>query len=196
MFSSTERLLSFISEGAAVERFHSRPMLRPVTDGHHSHGVAMLCYVLTEGEASAELLMAALTHDLAEQAASDISAPAKRALGIREALGEFEDNILGQFGLKFSHELKPEDLRILGIADQMEGMLSCCRERALGNKFVDLMFSKWVRWISEENLTEWEREVAEAILVLWQKAAGGGPDFDVFEHLPKAKEVGCLKIQR
>ena len=193
MSNSTVRLLSFISEGAAVERFHSRPMLKPITNGHHSHGVAMLCHVLTEGGASAELLMAALTHDLAEQAASDVSAPAKRALGIRESLSQFENDVLGQFGLRFEQELTPAEKHVLSIADQMEGMLSCCRERALGNKFVGLMFSKWVKWVSEENLNEWEREVAESILVLWQKAASGGPDFDVFQFMPKAKEVGCLK---
>lgn len=195
MHSSTEKLLSFISEGAAVERFHSRPLLQRVTDGHHSHGVAMLCYVLTEGEASAELLMAALVHDLAEQAASDVSAPAKRAMGIREKLSKFEGEMLGQFALRFDNQITPAEKRILSIADQFEGMLSCCRERALGNKFVDLMFSKWIRWTSEEELTEWEKEVAEAILALWQKAAGGGPDFDVFEHLPAAREVGCLKVK-
>lgn len=195
MPSNTESLLSFISEGAAVERFHSRPMLQRVTDGHHSHGVAMLCYVLTEGAPSAELLMAALVHDLAEQAASDVSAPAKRAMGIREQLGQFESAVLGRFALRFDTQLTPAEKRILSIADQFEGMLSCCRERALGNKFVDLMFSKWVRWTSEENLTEWEREVAEAILALWQKAAGGGPDFDVFENIPAAREVGCLNTK-
>ena len=84
--------LQFIMEGGSVLRYHTRPGIRTDTDAHHMHGVAVLCSLLAGTDAqgrsgaSASLLLAALTHDLAEQAASDMSAPSKRALGLRDML--------------------------------------------------------------------------------------------------------------
>ena len=58
--------LEFILAGTEVTRYHTVRTLVQETVGHHSHGVAMLCLFLAP-DASANLLKAALVHDLAEQ---------------------------------------------------------------------------------------------------------------------------------
>ena len=173
--------LYFVVEGGAVQRFHTRPGLTPYTDAAHSHGVALLCHRLTGGAASANLLMAALTHDLGEQYAGDMSAPAKRALHMRERLKRAEDAQLAKYGLAFS--LTEEEARVLNLADQLEGMLWCCRERFLGNTYVELVYNKWYRWSLQAGFTELERPVWEAVTILWGLASAGcAPSFDVFEE--------------
>ena len=118
--------IQFIIEGGIVERFHTRPGIKPNTDAHHSHGVAMLCYIMWEGYGGdairTELLMAALTHDLAEQVASDISAPSKLALGISDQLHDFEQAILAKYNLDFYHLLDDQEQVVLGWADAFDGM--------------------------------------------------------------------------
>src|ERR1035437_1123263 len=67
--------IQFIIEGGIVERFHTRPGIKPNTDAHHSHGVAMLCYIMWEGYGGdairTELLMAALSGDPKDIAVTD-----------------------------------------------------------------------------------------------------------------------------
>jgi 5'-deoxynucleotidase YfbR-like HD superfamily hydrolase len=166
--------LYFIMEGSRVERFHTRPLLKPDTDGRHSHGVAMLCWVLTNGEPSVNLLMAALTHDLAEQVASDVSAPSKRVLGIKPQLAAFENNILLNFGINFEQNLTPDEQRTLNFADQVDGLLTCCEEANLGNRKMELVFGRWAAWLTEGELTPREREVLNAVYEI----SNAGPVFD------------------
>lgn len=119
-------------DGSAVKRFHTIPTVTENTVGQHSHGVAMFCVLLTGATCSAPLLMAALSHDLAEQYVGDIPSPSKRTLGVREELGAIEDALLAT--VRFDFELSVEDQLVLKLADCADGMLFCVRERMLGNK--------------------------------------------------------------
>ena len=108
-------LTDFITYGAEVKRYHTVTTLQCETVGHHSHGVAMLCVVLCP-TATRALLLAALMHDLAEQATGDIPSPAKRELNIGANLEHLEHEIIGGSGLSFPHlttaekrTLTPED---------------------------------------------------------------------------------------
>lgn len=179
--TETLKWLCFMVEGGAVQRFHTRPGLAPYTDAAHSHGVAMLCHKLTQGRASSNLLMAALVHDLGEQYSGDVSAPAKRALGLGERLKAAEDLQLARYGLLFN--LTAYEEHVLSVADQFEGLLWCCRERFMGNTTVNLMYDKWQLWCRQLTLTDTEYEVLTAIRELWGRAVGDyGPGFDVFEE--------------
>lgn len=119
-------------DGTAVKRFHTIPTVTENTVGQHSHGVAMLCLILTNGNPSAALLMKALTHDLAEQYTGDVPSPAKRALGVRKEFGEIEERLLDTVG--FSIEVSDHEELVLKLADCADGMLFCARERMYGNK--------------------------------------------------------------
>lgn len=177
-------------EGSRVERFHTRPLLKPDTDGRHSHGVAMLCYLLTEGDPSMLLLLAALLHDLGEQVAGDVSSPAKRLTGIAKLLKQIEEKTITFHG--FSHlKLTEEEATILYLADQFDGMLTCCRERAMGNKLVDLPMMRWMYYMDHTPLTEKVRELDRAIREVWQEAKNNvhGPQFDCFAALREVEDA-------
>ena len=185
--------LQFIMEGGSVLRYHTRPGIRTDTDAHHMHGVAVLCSLLAGTDAqgrsgaSASLLLAALTHDLAEQAASDMSAPSKRALGLRDMLAAYENKFLQQYGLEYTRYLTADELIILALADQFDGLMYCCRELALGNRNVMLVWRRQCSYIETisgtlpidialrasvmyESIKEIYREVTSV----------SGPEFDVF----------------
>jgi 5'-deoxynucleotidase YfbR-like HD superfamily hydrolase len=161
--------VQFISRGGMVRRFHQHPQLVQDTDGRHSHGVAMLCFLLSGGEPSRELLIAALTHDLAEQTAGDVPAPTKRAM--RNSgfdLDGYETIILRANG--FENELTPKEHRTLKIADALDGMLACCRELAMGNRTVVWIYRKWVIWMTADftPLSDEEQKIVGVVDDIWR----------------------------
>ena len=174
--------IQFIIEGAAVERFHCRTGIKPNTDGHHSHGVAMLCYLMCpDGLRLGTLLMAALTHDLAEQVASDISAPSKLALGIGKQLHEFEQSILARYDLHFYDVLSTEEQNVLAWADAFDGMLYCILEIGHGNKRMLFPYLKWVTWMdsAQSTFTPTATEIYAAIKSLFEEYSEGST-YDCF----------------
>lgn len=191
-----KELLQFISEGGSVVRYHTRPGIKPDTDAHHSHGVAMLCSILAGSSdetgstlASVNLLMAALTHDLAEQKAGDMSAPAKRALGIRDLLNDFETDELKVYWLDYQQHLTKEEFVILQMADCFDGMLYCCRELALGNRNALLVWRRYCAYITSISAgAELSVRISlrasvmfESIKEIYRETISAeGPNFDVF----------------
>lgn len=192
-----KELLQFISEGGSVVRFHTRPGIRPDTDAAHSHGVAMLCSILTGNDergctrASLTLIMSALTHDLAEQKPGDVSAPAKRLLGMGDSLAKVEHEALRFYGLDYERFLNPTELSILKLADSFDGMMYCCREAALGNRNVRLIWGRYCSYIEiilapetmdmDLQIRLRASNVYEGIKQIYQEAtSASGPAFDVF----------------
>ena len=192
----------FLQEGGWVERFHTRSGIKPDTDAHHSHVVAMLCYMLTAAEISdeitempsAHLLMAALTHDLAEQVASDVSSPTKRLLNLGDRLGRVENGVLGVFGFDFKELLTIEEKHILSLADSLAGLLYCAHEAALGNKLIRVPGIKFLRYVSEtylecapaNDLIKRKRvhDVVTAVTEIYKESCReAGPCWDCFEYV-------------
>jgi 5'-deoxynucleotidase YfbR-like HD superfamily hydrolase len=181
-------------EGGSVVRYHTRVGIKPDTDAHHSHGVAMLCSILAgrtddgRTQASSELLMAALTHDLAEQKVGDVSAPAKRALGMAAMLAVFEKETLSNYQLDYEQYLTEEEALILKFADCFDGMLYCCRELALGNRNVLLIWRRYCTYAVQITSDQTYFPLAlrastmfESIKEIYHEVTStGGPDFDVF----------------
>lgn len=179
---TVKQQLKFIHKGGTVVRFHLHVGHVLDTDARHSHGVAMLVYLLSGGNPSANVLMKALCHDLAEQVVGDIPAPAKRALGIEELLENYEDSVLARYGLDF--QVTPEEARMVHLADALDGMLYCCREVALGNRTLKPVFEKWQKWIAADfqDKTEVEEEVIKAVMEIWDESTDiEGHAFD-YEH--------------
>lgn len=157
----------------------------------------MICSILSgedatgRTKASSTLLMAGLTHDLAEQKASDVSAPAKRLFGqdFRDKLHEVEQLSLREYGLDYEQYLTEEEKVILQFADCFDGLLYCCREIALGNKNAMLIWRRFCRYIEtigsvqqvNIELSLRTSNVYEAIKAIHQEITSvGGPNFDLF----------------
>ncbi len=180
--------LEFIRKGRETRRFHTNPVLHEQNVAEHSFGVAMLVWVLagsTEPGVRLPLLMAALTHDLAEHSmGADMASPAKRAMpdvydatgerlgSFREVWGAAEQAHLQTVQLDFEFTLSAEEKRILKLADAMEGALYCIRERAMGNKLIEECFINFRLYICDLVEHPVELEVLNYIDASWEKANG------------------------
>lgn len=176
--------IQFAYEGGLVERFHTRTGIRPNTDSQHSHGVAMLCYFLTDGACSSSLLMAALTHDLAEHFVSDVCGPTKWMIpGLNDQLSELESAKRAEFNLDFETLLGQGELFILKLADQLDGLMWCVNERWLGNRKVELIADRWIKhFYSGEKYNKVQTLIINIITDLWNEAKyEEGKAFDVYE---------------
>ena len=153
--------LKFMLAGSEVTRYHTVTTLRRETVGHHSHGVALICRLLCPA-ASAQLLTAALLHDLAEHEVGDIPSPAKRAYGIGEQISELEDRLLSGAGLSLPILTEAEQ-RTLKLADIAQGALFCAREISLGNRNIITVFERYMSYANEKILVGRERELFDII---------------------------------
>ena len=159
--------------GGQVRRYHTVPQLAPQTNSQHQWGVALFCNLLTQGAASRNLLLAALTHDLAEQIYGDTPAPAKRALqGVAEVdtLNEAEKKFLSRLGLAF--HLTDEEKIVLKIADYMEGMLHCIHERAMGNATAANIFHRFFSYVRNYTLLPHQEEILGTLQYIWEEVNG------------------------
>jgi len=152
--------LDFIRNGGETRRYHTIPVLRSQNVAEHSFHVAMLCSWLVGHSVpgiGAALLMAALTHDLAEHKMGDLPAPVKRSLPdyeqsegearpFRQVWDDLEQEHLEAAELNWDHVLTPFERRILKLADAAEGCLYCIRERAMGNRLITEVFGNFLSY--------------------------------------------------
>lgn len=153
--------LEFLTLGAEVRRYHTVTTLREETVGHHSHGVAMLCVLLCPN-VSADLLKAALMHDLAEQITGDIPSPAKREYYHGGNFDELERRLINESGLKFPF-LTDYEKRILKLADIAHGALFCVRELELGNRRMRTVLRRYQQYAESMQLSLHELELFNTI---------------------------------
>lgn len=153
--------LLFAQAGAEVMRYHTLTTLVKETVGHHSHMVAMICYIL-DSQCSRDLLLAALTHDLAEQVTGDTPSTAKRLYGVTDQVSALEDAVMTTAGLQFPH-LTDYEKRILKLADVAQGALYCVREMQLGNRRMRVPFDNYISYADSMNLVGVEEELFEII---------------------------------
>lgn len=125
--------MSRLREAAAIRRYHTLRTHRVQTVADHSHGVAMIILAIYP-EAQAELLKAALTHDLPEIVTGDIPATAKWA---HPELGRIENEISAKFRSENGIQciLSSTETDILKWADMMELVLWCIEDVQMGNAY-------------------------------------------------------------
>lgn len=179
--------LNFIYDGAETSRYHTWPVLRRQNIGDHSYKVAMLCAYLVgdcEPGIGANLLMAALVHDLAEHKMGDLPSPVKRELpdmidgksGVQKPFHEVWDGmeqfLLAGVSLDWDHTLSPAEARVLKMADAADGCLYCVRERAMGNKLIDPVFVNFNTYFFSlcDYTRDPERILGQFITTGWQDA--------------------------
>jgi 5'-deoxynucleotidase YfbR-like HD superfamily hydrolase len=181
--------LDFIINGGETVRFHTWPVLRPQRVDSHSYHVAMLCALMAQDEPverghglTVPLLMAALTHDLAEWKVGDMPSPSKRAMPdygditFREVWSGMEQDLLAGVGLDWEALLTPKDLRWLKLADNMQGALYCIRERAMGNQLIAEPYSNFRKYIAElmqvNGENNMEQNIVQYIDDMWEQHNG------------------------
>ena len=149
-----EQLL-FLMNGARTKRYHTLTTLTEETVGHHSHGVALLVFMLVE-EPSISLIFAALVHDLAEHQTGDLPSPSKRQFGITEQFSALEDRLLETSGWGLEG-LTPEEARTLKLADVAQGAMYCAEEIISGNTRMKVVFDRYVSYAEELMLVGFEK---------------------------------------
>ena len=118
-----------------TRRYHTEVLVKDQDVAQHSFNVAWLCWYLSDREPSAELLMAALSHDAGEQATGDMPAPVKLHLGISGAMDILEANHTRSLGFR-APTLSQVEQDILKLSDRIEGALYCIRELKMGNLMI------------------------------------------------------------
>lgn len=155
-----------------VQRYHSVPTITSDTVGEHTFGVVWLCALLSGGAPRAELLLAAVWHDVPELTVGDMPAPAKRRLGLSEAFATMEQEVLGGMLRLPIPQLTEDEQRILSIADRIDGMLHCCYERALGNQVIEEVYERFLQYIVQLSPTQSEYKVVNAVEHIWSAYHG------------------------
>lgn len=126
--------LKLIRLAGGVTRYHTAPTLRSQSVSEHSWGVAMLCQWVAPN-CSAQVLSAALTHDLAEIATGDLPATIKwESPELRTALAAIEKQFHYELGTTV--DLKKEEYHLLKWCDMMELIMWCAEEASLGNQTI------------------------------------------------------------
>lgn len=134
----------FIFDGGQSRRYHTMSVIKEQNIAEHSFGVAWFCELLTQGRASKNLIMAALSHDLAEHMVGDVPSPVKRELAVRDKFDEYELAHLRVAGLAtYTDELFEGERITLELADMLDGMAYCVKERSFGNRRMDLVFERF-----------------------------------------------------
>ena len=156
-----KKSLLFARAGSEVMRYHTLTTLVKETVGHHSHMVAMISHIL-DSQCSREVLLAALTHDLAEQATGDIPSTSKRLYGVGDQVTALENTVMTAAGLQFPN-LTDYEKRLLKLADIAQGALFCAREISLGNRRMRAAFDNYMSYATGMDLVGIEEELFEII---------------------------------
>lgn len=169
---TTNERLTFIFRGGKTKRYHTEDTMTEQTVADHSFGVAMLVELMAP-ECRKELILAALTHDLAEHLVGDISAPVKRANPeIKLVLDHMESTRLNRVGFNYEEKLTKEEHYILKAADYIDGMMFCVRERRMGSRAVDHIYKNFESYVLKvlNHLPPEAELVFNAARNLWREA--------------------------
>ena len=151
---------------SAVNRFHTERFIgEKPTVAHHSANVGLILIELLGDKCSANLLRAALQHDLEEGITGDIPAPVKWEAG--EMLTKLEDRIQEHYEIKVP-PLTVEEYQYLKAADVLEAVMTCLEQRRLGNTFIDNVFVRYESYIRDSQLFEFNLPA----LRLWYSISG------------------------
>lgn len=164
--------VAFVRQGSEVERWHTKRMIQRNDVGHHSFHVAWFAWLLCPAGFSFaqryRVVMAALSHDLAEQTTGDVPGDFKRELQLREQFGQYEQAIFKEVGLDFWSSLDIAEERIVKFADMLEGAFFIISEASLGNARVGEIYRNYREYVNSfKPFSETEAEIVEYMDDLW-----------------------------
>jgi 5'-deoxynucleotidase YfbR-like HD superfamily hydrolase len=138
--------LRMVERSARVRRYHTEPLLHQQNVGEHTYGVMWLIMLLTNHQASRNLLLAALEHDSPEHEVGDIPAPTKRLTGMKHTFDALEEGVMSQLQL-LGHVITKDEANILKLADCLEGAMFCAFELRRGNRDIVTAFGNYLDYI-------------------------------------------------
>lgn len=152
-----------------VKRWHTVTTIQQQTVAEHSWGVAMICRKLWPEDY--KLLEAALCHDLGEGFTGDVPWPVKQANFVfKKHLDEIEENEQERLGCVVPLERQQQSR--LKVADMLEMMCFAIEEIELGNKNMQEVFNRGLRFIDNPDMTTTdEKNIFEFTKPLVEKAS-------------------------
>ncbi len=150
-----------------VQRYHSVPTITSDTVGEHTFGVVWLCALLSKGTPRAELLLAALWHDVPELTVGDVPSPVKRRFGLGLQFAQMEREVMDWMLQIPVPQLTSDEQHILTLADRIDGMLHCCYERALGNQVIEEAYDRFLQYIRQMQISATEQKIVDAVTQIW-----------------------------
>lgn len=146
--------LSMILKGGQVVRFHTKPTIKEETVAEHSYLVAWLITLVHPGTPRAELLLAALAHDLPEYILGDVPSPTKIALGLGSLYRTQEALLFERAGMPdYEGMLNETEAAILKFCDNLAGYLKCRYEQQLGNRTLRTVVVNYRAYIENQIAT-------------------------------------------
>lgn len=141
-----------VREGFRVKRYHTEELISEETVGEHTAGVLALCLVLTDGQASRNLLIQALFHDLAERRTGDVPYPVKRDNpDLKSLLVNLEEAYLEEIFPPLP-TISLEDELLLKAADMLQLCYKARAEINMGNNLARSILSNGVRYLATVKL--------------------------------------------
>jgi len=139
---------STLRNAGYVRRYHTVQTIGHQTVAEHSFNVAMILLDLTNGKAHADLLKAALYHDLPEVFTGDIPATAKWASpSLVQSLKLLEDVFDSDYNLVVN--LSEDDKKLLKFADMAELVMYSLDQLRLGNRNMISIAERGVNYLEE-----------------------------------------------
>lgn len=133
-FETKHQQVAAVYESGAVRRYHTKRVHQSQTVADHAWGVAMLITLL-HPEPSANLLKAALLHDVAEVITGDVPYTAKEAYAsLKAACRDAEQEVEKFFRVReYMAGITFEEMQWLKAADMLELVLYGMSEIRMGN---------------------------------------------------------------
>jgi 5'-deoxynucleotidase YfbR-like HD superfamily hydrolase len=126
--------LTLITNGGRVRRFHAKATLKEETVAEHSYLVAWLVTLGADYNPGANLILAALQHDIPECELGDMPGPTKVKMSLGAQFEAAEAEIFKAAGMPdFGALLCEKDAQLLKLCDNLAGWLKCVYERQLGS---------------------------------------------------------------
>lgn len=138
-------------EGGAVKRVHTIPWIGDYTVSQHTYGMLMLLDVLYPRTPGFAIIQRILWHDVHERWTGDVPA------GLRFFKPEVRENFKhaeAEVQVKFKFPLETtsyNDKLWIRALDQLEFLLSCYDQRALGNQNVEQYIKDVREWFKDNN---------------------------------------------
>lgn len=165
--------LSFMRQGGETLRYHTWRKLTEDRVSQHTFNLLCLLTLLMVGmepDRQLALMKAGLVHDTAEHLSGDMMSPAKRAMGIREIMHDYEMAALDEVHLNFEVNLRTSEVRLLKLADYFDGCLHCIEEASLGNRRIHVAYDNFRTYLDELKPSgPVELEILAYIEELWAK---------------------------
>ena len=157
--------LSKVMNSGDIKRYHTLPTIGEQTNATHSWGVAVIATYL-HPILNARVLLKALMQDVGEIATGDIPAPVKwENPELKKQLNVLEARVAKN--LEIEYDLTDYEKRIFKQADMFELLFFCVKQRKLGNRHINHVFSNGVEKLGQGNLNERGRELLGYLLTTY-----------------------------